>query len=178
LKAVGRSLGQGRRADRESRQEHEHEPDTNGRQAVGVTPAVARTLELSLGSLALDRVADRPTDQGSVGRTLDEVVLGPLVQALEDQGLVVGTAEDDDRNAREARYETLHAVAPLGVREREIEQHAVGPVCGEVCSALVETGDVGDREIAGPAPLEPLLHEPGVARVVLHEQDVARRGSE
>ena len=61
---------------------------------------------------------------------------------------------------------------------REVEQDAVGSVGGEVCGALLETGDVGDGDVAGPPALEPLLDEAGVARVVLHEQDVARRSFE
>jgi hypothetical protein len=88
--------------------------------------------------------------------------------------LVVEPGEHDDRRRVAVRAQVAQRLQALGVREREVEQHAVDPVrrdprrVGERLDALERERGARDRQ--------QILHQQGVGVVVLDQEDLERLG--
>ena len=81
---------------------------------------------LHLERLALGRVGDRAPDRGAVDAALDEVVLRALLHRLDREQLVLKAAQDHDRHVGRGGPQLHQRLEAARVRQREVEQHAVG----------------------------------------------------
>ena len=121
-------------------------------------------------ALALHRVGDRAADRGAVDATLDQVVLRALLHGLDREQLVLKAAQDHDRHVGRGGPQLHQRLEAARVRQREVEQHAVGALGHQLVRASVSVRDVGELELRARLRQQ-LLHEAGVAGVVLDQQD-------
>src|SRR3712207_4837544 len=127
--------------------------------------------ELLLRPLAFDCVANGPCYEVAISLALDEVVLGPHVQRLERDSLVLLAAQDHQRHPRGRRPHPAHGLQPARIRQREVEQDHVELRFAQVFERLVETLGVRNLEIGGGGSLrEQYVDQPAVCRVVLNQQ--------
>ena len=129
-----------------------------------------------LGPAALDRVAQRAGEQRAARRALDEVVLGAGRDRLDPAPLVVEPGQDEHGQPGRQRAQVAQPGEALGVREVEVEQHAVE-------AGQARAGRLGQRAGARQldvrvGELQLLLDEQRVAVVVLHEEDAHALGRE
>ena len=117
--------------------------------------------QLELALLALDGVADRALKEVGVGGALDQEVLGPLVHRPDRQALVLLPAEHHDGNPRRGRQELPESFQRRRAGQREVQQHAVDLLLGEVVARR------------GKRPVRPHL-EAAVAAVTQHLGDQER----
>ena len=82
--------------------------------------------------------------------------------------------EDDHGEIRGGRLQRGEGIQPLAVGEPEVEQHQIEIDLRQPRDGLGEAIDVLDLVVPRPGLLEGLLDQPGVARVVLDQQDPNR----
>ena len=143
--------------------------------------AVADAVERDLRSLllgeerlihrrALDGVAERPQEPPRIDLTLDEEVLGTQLERARGEGVVIETGEHHQRDSRSYCLHPLDRVQALGIRQTEVQQHDVDAVVGEVQLRLPHRRDVRQLGTERVLAAEHLADQPGIARVVLHDQ--------
>src|SRR5262249_30081689 len=128
-----------------------------------------------LEPLALDRVANRPLEESVLRLALHEVLLRPDAHGLERDAHVAVRAENDDGRVLHGRADALDGLGPVRVGQAQIEQHDVELVRAEELDRLLERAGERDRVLSLTGALrEHLAEEPGVTRLILHQEDAGR----
>ncbi len=127
--------------------------------------------QLRLGPVPLLRVA-YGADQGrAVHPALREVVLGPLLEQLDPEVLVVEPGQDHDRYAVRGGPYGPHGLGALTVGEPEVEQDEVDSLISEGRERGGEAARVPDRERVLRVLREELPDQLRIRGVVLDQQD-------
>jgi hypothetical protein len=134
----------------------------------------AQLLADRVGLPALDGVEDRAAQPVAVDAALDEVVLRARGDGLDPALHVPVAGQDEVRDARLGGAQALERAEAGGVREAEVEQHAVGRVGRQRVDRRGQRAHVADID-ARVLLLQQLGDEERVALVVLDEQEPQRR---
>src|SRR5258708_37048564 len=126
--------------------------------------------------LAFDRVAQRPGERAILDLPLDQVVLRAFFNSLRSQLLIVQSCQYDERNVRRGRVCSPDRLQADAVRQPQIQQYDVHSTFREVPDRIRDTQQVGQFERAGPFFAKHLTDQLRVAGVVLHQQNMQRRG--
>jgi hypothetical protein len=130
-----------------------------------------REHQLTLGLVGLataDRVADRARQHAAVDLALDEIVLCARLHGGGPGRLVVEPGQHDQRDRRPLHANPGHGIQTRGVRQLQVEQHAVDLRFGS-SERLGERAAAGNPR-SGQDFRELVLDEQRVAVVVLDEQ--------
>jgi hypothetical protein len=138
----------------------------------GERVVVRLVLELLLVALALDGVMHRAQQQLAVEAALHQVVLRPAFHRGKGDLLVVDAREHDDRHRRRVRVHPRECFQSARIRQRQVKQDQRGLAVCEGLEPARQAIDVDQPERRPRILPDHLLDQPGVARVVLDQEDV------
>lgn len=124
--------------------------------------------QLGVGPRALDGVADRPGQQGTVHLALDQVVLRAGRHGLHGALLVGQAGQHEHRRVRSRLPHRQQPLQPQSVGKAQIQQHSLEARAG-VGDRLGHGAHPGDLDV-GAGLVEQIAHQEGVAGVVLDEE--------
>lgn len=131
--------------------------------------------DVELRLLALDGVSDRPDDDFGRRLSLDEVVLGAVLDGLQRQRVVFRSRQDDERQVRRGADQAVQRLEFLGVGQTEIEQRDVIRLVREPIDGASNGGRVVEPDTRDRRSLQHRLRECRLIRIVLDEEDPERR---
>ncbi len=99
---------------------------------------------------ALGSVADGPDQQLAVDVSLHQIVLSAGANGPHGQSFIIVTGEHDDRNLGRLGVGAHQGVEPVGVGEREIQQHDVERVAAQAVQRGRETVHLHHSQVTGP----------------------------
>ena len=151
--------------------------DVNGVQEVvdNVAQEVPFLGQRPFGLHALHGVADGTLQDPGIDLPFDEIILRPLLDGLQREGLVVEPAQDNHRGALGTRGNLVEGINPAAVGQRKVQQNEMEAAFRPAIflKSLQSFGKAaGHGGFKPPAARfqEELLDQPRVSRVVLHKQ--------
>src|ERR1700694_3531754 len=92
--------------------------------------------KVGLYALSLNRMTHGAAQQRAVQTALDEVVLSAGLNGLERRGFVIAAGDDDDGEVGCGSREVSHGVDAVGVRQRQVQEHAARTRAGQVLDSV------------------------------------------
>ena len=112
------------------------------------------------------------TDQAAVVElAFDEVVLRSVAQGGQRRLLVVEPGQHHNRGHPGGGARGADRVQPAAVRQRQVEQHKVEPGRGQLPQRVTQSFGTPDLERAAPGFGQVPFEQPGVAGVILNQQN-------